>query len=797
MRGTVDHQAIRASLQDAVQHHQAGQLGEAETIYQQILSSAPNHPDALHLLGMVAHQRGQHDVAVEWIRRAVTVNPSVPMYHGNLGNALKSLGRLDEAIESYRRALELKPDFADAIGNLGTCLQAQSKFEEAVACYQKALSLNPEYLEARYNLGTALKEQGDAAAAKECFYAVLKAKPGFWQASYHLAGLLFGEGKTDEASVYYRQVIACNPGLVDAYLGFGALLQQQGDYPQALQLYEQLLSHHPNCAEGYCNRGTVLMHIGQLEGAVESYLLALQLNDKLGAAHYNLANTFQLQGKLSAAVASYRNALAIRPEWEDAHNNLGNVLQAQGALNEAESHFKQALSINPASAEAHNNLANVYKHQANLDAAIAGYRRALDINPGYFDAHSNLLFALSSHSGCSPDGYLQEARKFGSKALQMARPYAHSNADHVGDRMRIGLISGDLKAHPVGYFLESVLGHLDRSRIELVAYSTKRQEDDLTGRIKKHFSAWRPIVGLSDSEVARKIYQDGIDILIDLAGHTAHNRLSIFAWKPAPVQASWLGYFASTGVPGIDYILADPISVPDAHRGHFSERVWHLPDTRLCFSPPDTELSVAPLPALRHGHITFGCCQALSKLGDEVLQAWGHIFADLPDAQLRLQNKQLACATEKEKLARRLEKYGIEARRVTLLASVTREEYLRGYSEIDIALDTFPYPGGTTTCEALWMGVPTVTLAGGTMLARQGASLLSAAGLSAWVANSADEYVGKALAFSQDLDRLSNIHADLRNQVGTSPLFDAARFARNLEAAWQGMWHAWRAQSNH
>jgi hypothetical protein len=288
------------------------------------------------------------------------------------------------------------------------------------------------------------------------------------------------------------------------------------------------------------------------------------------------------------------------------------------------------------------------------------------------------------------------------------------------------------------------------------------------------------------------IHAEGLHVLVDLSGHTKNNRLPVFAWKPAPVQVSWLGYFATTGVAEMDYLLADETGVPESHREDFTETIWYMPDTRLCFTPPEYDLPISLLPALGNGYLTFGCFQNLAKLGDEVLSAWGEILTALPSARLRLQSKQLDNPTVQAALRLRLHQYGIDPSRVAMHGSTSRETYLSAHAEVDVILDTFPYTGGTTTSEALWMGVPTVTLAGDTLLSRQGASLLAAAGLEDWIATSEAGYVAKAIALAADLPRLARLRAGLRTQALASPLFDAPRFARNLEAALWGMWQNWQ-----
>lgn len=518
--------------------------------------------------------------------------------------------------------------------------------------------------------------------------------------------------------------------------------------------------------------------------------------------HRNLGDVRLALGKLDAAVGSYHQALLLKPDYADAYLNQGAALHSQGKFDAAVENFGKAIALAPDNPVARNNLALTLQEQAKLDEAVMNYQQALVLKPDYIKAHSNLLFTLSYHSRCSPDEYLEEARRYGEKVLARAKPYTRwqispaEQASQSTQSLRVGLVSGDFRTHPVAFFLERVLACLDPARIELVAYSTNRQEDELTARIKPRFAAWNTLEGMNDETAAQKIHGDGIHILIDLAGHTGRTsdkRLPLFAWKPAPVQVSWLGYFASTGVPGMDYLLADPISVPASHQSHFTEMVWHLPDSRLCFTPPAESANTlrTPLPAMRNGHIIFGCFQSLPKVNEGVLSVWARIFRALPQARLRLQNKQMSCPASREHLLQRLTQAGIAPEQVTLEQPTNREAYLAAHAEVDIILDTFPYPGGTTTCEALWMGVPTLTLAGNTLLSRQGASLLACAGLPDWIARDENDYVTRALAHATDINRLAHLRSTLRAQMLASPLCDAPRFALNLEKALQGMWQAY------
>ena len=604
-------------------------------------------------------------------------------------------------------------------------------------------------------------------------------------------------GRLDEAVASYRRALQIQPDYAEVHCVLGVALKELGNIDDAIACFQAALKIDPRLVEARTNLGAaihdifnncdVLMDSGQFNEALANYQRVLEIDPDFSEAHCNLGLALEALGKFEDAVTSYRRALAIKPDFAAAHNNLGLALQSLGKLHDAVASYRRALEIKPDFAAANLNLGNALKDLGQLDAAVEYYRRALEINPGYSDAHSNLLFALN-YTGHAPSYCFEQARRFGHIVADKAARFSEWQCTAGPERLRVGLVSGDLYGHPVGFFLENLLAHLDPSRIELIAYPTHHKQDELTARIRRYFSAWQPLLGLNDEAAAHLIHADGVHVLIDLSGHTAHNRLPVFAWKPAPVQVSWLGYFATTGMAEMDYLLADAVGVPEARQAQFTESVWYLPDTRLCFTAPAADLAVAPLPAIKNGHITFGCFQNLTKVNDGVLELWGKILAALPDATLRLQCKQFSEPSLAAQLLQRLQRHGIDPARVAIHGSARREDYLAAHAEVDMILDTFPYPGGTTTCEALWMGVPTLTLAGDSLLARQGASLLGAAGLSDWVANSREAYVAKAIALASDLPGLARLRAGLRAQVLTSPLFDAPRFARHFEQALWGMW---------
>jgi len=345
-----------------------------------------------------------------------------------------------------------------------------------------------------------------------------------------------------------------------------------------------------------------------------------------------------------------------------------------------------------------------------------------------------------------------------------------------------------LRNHPVGFFLEGLLAKLDRRLLELTAYPTSSRRDELTTRIQPFFTAWKPLTGISDESAAAMIHADRMHILIDLAGHTADNRLALFAWKPAPVQATWLGYLATTGISEIDYIIGDPQATPPEHDHQYQETVWRMPEIWGCFTPPADSPDINPLPALSNGYLTFGCFNNLAKIHDGVMSLWARILTEIPQSRLLLKTRQLSDAVLCDMIRQRFAEHGIPPDRLILEGASPRTALLAAYQRVDIALDPFPYTGGTTSFEALWMAVPVITLRGDSFLGRSGLSVLHNAGLAEWIAETPDAYLAKAVACSQELQTLANLRSRLRQQVAVSPLFDSCRFARQFENALREIW---------
>jgi len=710
-------------------------------------------------------------------------------------NALFNAGHFAELESQTRLLLEQYPESGFVWNLLGTSLHMQEK--DGLPALQNATKLLPNDADVHSNLGNILSDLGRLDEAEASYRRALQINPHNANVYSNLGITLSDLGRLDEAEASYLRALQIKPDSAEAHISLGNTLHKQGRLPEAETSYRQALQIKPYFAEAHTSLGITLRKMGRLDEAEASFRRALEIEPDCAEAHNNLGNTLRKMERLDEAEASYRLALEIEPDYAVAHNNLGNILRDMGRLKEAEASFRRALEIEPDLAEAHNNLGLTLRDFGLLDGASASFRRALEIKPDYDEAYSSMLFCLSYNEGLKTEALFAEHVRFGEQFEAPLRAYwpQHTNSRDHERCLQIGFVSGDFRNHVVAYFVEQVLANLSgNSRLSLHAYANHVIDDSTTQRLRRCFAHWNPIVNLSDAELAKKIRADRIDILIDLSGHTGRNRLLAFAHKPAPVQVSWLGYSATTGMTTIDYLIADPWTLPETEGIYFTEKIWRLPETRLCFTPPEVDVAIAPLPALANGYITFGCFNNLNKMNNAVIMLWARVLASVPNSRLFLKTKQLNEASVRQSVIERFTAHGIGADRMILEGSETREKYLAAYQRVDIALDPFPYPGGGTSVDGLWMGVPMLTLAGKHFLSRQGIGLLMNAGLPEWIAADADDYVARAVSHAGNLQRLATLHNGLRQQVLASPIFDAPRFTRHFEAALRGMWQKWCGQ---
>jgi len=613
------------------------------------------------------------------------------------------------------------------------------------------------------------------------------------------------------------------PGAADAdgLVAEAIALRRAGQRQASAARFEQALARDPGHPGALTSYAMLLLETGDAQSAARLAERALEVDPGRMSAHHVLGRAKCQAGNLAAGIASLRRAVALRPDAFEVEFDLGKALFDALALEDAQKHLAHARELAPLSAEVHITLGNLYRRRYRHEDALAAYRRAVELDAGIAQAHNN-LGALLAELG-DGDGAIVAFRQ--ALALAPDRPSTWSNlllalswsdrlpaaeiaAEHraygrhfgtriralapialrplPGRRLKIGYVSSDFRGHAVAVFMQPLLAHHDRQRFEIYGFYNFTADDEATAHIRTLVEHFVPVAGLSDGELAERIRKEGIDILVDLNGHTAHNRLPLFLLKPAPIQVTWLGYLATTGLPTMDYRLTDARADPPGRtEALHTETLWRLPDSLWCYEPYRFAPEVAPLPALRNGHVTFASLNNPAKVSATILGLWACILQAVPEARLLLIRSALDGRTAE--LERFFAGRGVDPRRVNFLAWRSTADYLALYNGVDVALDTWPCAGGTTTCDALWMGVSPVTLAGERSFSRSGASMLATVGMPQLVAETGDEYVARATALAQDLPRLATMRGTLRERVRASPLVDAARFAAAVEQAYVAM----------
>ncbi len=737
----------------ADQFHRAGAFAQAQRLYRKLLEGDAHDADLWRRLGEACQALGERREAEAAYHESLRRAPHAGTFN-NLGVVLLEPGRLDDAAVAFRAALRLQEDFAEARNNLGLVLAELGRLDEATDHYRQAVRLKPDYAVAHHNLGKALARQGKAPEAEEHFREAVRLQPEHAQAHFHLGKLLRATGRSDEAVEIYRAGLKAGPG----------------DYRPHNEL------------------GVALMDCGRAAEAIECFAEAARLKSDFAPAYINLGIALIQLGRLDDARIRLEQALFLAPDFVEAHYNLGRVFAEKGMADEALDCFERAVRIKPDAPGALNNLGNAYKDRGRLDEAIACYRKALAAAPFDASVHSNLLFALQYHTRFGLDDVFREHAEFGRRHTPtppIARaPRRASSAD---GRLRIGYVSADFREHVVAFFFEPILASHDRERFEIYCYSDVSRPDAATRRLQAHGDQWRSLIGLSDARAAELIRRDEVDLLIDLAGHTAGNRLRMFGLRSAPVQGTYLGYMGTTGLPAVDFRVTDGYADPPGVTEQWhTEGLIRLPESGLCYRPGPAPDAIERPPALDAGVFTFGSFNAVYKVTADVITLWARVLKAAPGSRLLL--KTGVGAEVDRRFREAFAAHGVGEDRVILVGrTASRAGYLELHQGVDVCLDTFPYNGITTTCDALWMGVPVVSLAGKTSVSRQGVSLLTNVGLAELIAQTPDDYVAVAARLAADPGRLASLRSGLRDRMAASPLMDARQFTRRLEAAYVDM----------
>jgi len=708
------------------------------------------------------HQAGRIREALGRYGRILTRQPGNFLARYHQGLARLQLGELEAGARALEQAVKLKPDHPQARYDLGRALSLLGRHAQALPHFEHLVALAPDQAEARFYLGLTLAQLQRAEDALPHLERAAEMKPELAEVWHNLGGVLLDLGRHEAAVQAFERAVALQPGLADAHNGLGNALNKLARYKDACAAYKRAIALKGDFFEAFLGWGTALREMGQHK----------------------------------AARAAYEQALALRPEDADAHGMLGRVLKDMGLSREAIEHLKRALAAKPNLADAHCDLAGELYVWGRYEEGREHFETAIRLAPEATWPWSGLLFSLHFDPAVSAAELAALHRRFGERFETPLKPTwrPHDNTPDPERTLRVGFVSGDFRRHPVGYFMVEVMEALDHTRIQPYLYANQGQDDDYTARFKACAHVWREVKGLDDDALAAEIRADGIDILIDLSGHTAGERLMVFARKPAPVQVSYLGYFDTTGLSAMDYILGNAWVLPREEENLYSERPWRLPESHLCYSRPTVAVAVTSLPAKEQGQITFGCFNKFEKLNPKVAACWARVLQAVPGSRLYLKGKPLVDPVVAETVRNRFEDNGVPGDRLILEGVSGYQAYLESYHKVDIALDPWPYNGGTTTMDALWMGVPVLTLGGDRYVAHMSASILANAGLSDWIAADEDDYVAKAAAFAADLEGLARLRAGLRQRLLASPLCDASRFARHFEDALRGMWRQWCLQ---
>ncbi len=608
---------------------------------------------------------------------------------------------------------------------------------------------------------------------------------------YNILGAVFaGELKIDEAIQNYNKSIEINPEYAEAYNNLGIALQGLNKTSEAIESYKKAINLKENFPGAINNLGNVILNLNRPTEALEYFKKALEIKSNYAEAFYNMGMSYKKLGDKDKSLASFLKAIEIKTDYAEAYNYIGLLYFDEGEYEKSLEYFKKSIKIKPNYEIAYNNLGNLLSDLGKIEEAADQYNKAIKIKNDYARAYSNLLLTLNNKTNFNSNEYLSEAKKFrlncGKSKKKFSIKYRY---DENPKKLKIGLVSSDFGNHPGGYFTLSTMRELRKKNFELIAYSTFDRNDEIAHHFKPLFYKWNSIENKKDKEIIEQIVKDGIHILIDLQGHSAKNRLPIFCYKAAPVQATWLSQ-GSNGIPEIDYFIGSPHITPKNEEKYYVEKIFRLPEISQCFTPPDFSLEINSLPALKNNFITFGCLNKFSKINDEVIKLWSKILLSIDKSKLLLKTREFSNPKIVKETLEKFKKFNIDKNRLILKGkSKTRKETLETYNQIDISLDPFPFQGNTSTCESVWMGVPVITLKGDRYLFHFGESINSNLNMKDWIAQNSEEYVLKAVQFSSNLKKISKIRCNLRNKAIQSPVFNAQNFAEHFSKM---LWWFWK-----
>ena len=826
-----------------VLYNNNNELDNAIQAFSTALSISPNYPNGLLHLSTTLNKKAHNFYLTENLEEArslyeksTTLNLNNPFAFNNLGTIYQRLGKLQKAIEAYAKAVVLKPDYFDALFNLGAALQKDNKLNEALDIYQRILSLNIKVPEVFNNAGNILQHLDKVDESIEYYKEAVALKPEYAEGYLNFGNALTKKFEFKKAITLYKKVLEINPNSIDALINLGAAFNAIKEKSNAINVLEKALSIEPDCAEALNNLGLILNEKGDFLQAKEKLTAAVSIKPKYPDAWLNLGNSCKNLGmldealnyyrqanlynpnmaepyvnmglvfaekvdsknsssnlsNLNTAIDCYQEALRIDPNYILAHNNLGNSLRFLGRHSEALELFQKTVSLDPEYREAYLNMANVLQDMGRSEDAESTYRKAITLDPDFSDAFSNMLFCMSYNDKYEMDHIVEQHLLFSEQfEKDKSDKLANFKNDNSENRsLNIGFVSADFRHHVVADFFIPILAALkEQTDLKLFAYYNYFKEDSRTAETKNYMNTWRSIWGKSDEDAKAIIKSDKIDILFDLSGHTAYNRLPLFAEKPAPIQVSWLGYQFTTGLKSMDYYIGNKFAVPSGkYDHHFSEKIVGLP-FNPAYIPHVTAPKISNPPILKNNFITFASFFNTLKINSDVLSVWSRILNEIPSSRLAMGG--MIGGEVEQRFKDYFRSQNISLDRIDFIQKVNYEKFLSLHNEVDLCLAPFPNTGGSTIFSSLWMGVPTIVLLGKTYFTRGSASIMHLAGLSQFVAADVEDYVAKAHMFAKDTELLYKIRTQLPKTLPDSSLCDPKLYAETLNTALRQMWKTW------
>lgn len=769
-------------------------IDEARQILNKGLLNHPRSAEGWLLLGEVMMVQADSAAIVSTYQSAIHACPESAELHFKLGCVMQDSGQVDQALASYVKAAELKAGFAMTLNNIGCLLLFRGETKQAEHYFRQAVESDNSIGNAHYNLSYLLLEHGSHEEALNHFGLALITEPDSDETISSLIEVLAQHKLLEDAETALRNSLANFPESYGLLHNLGRILQLQGRHEEAIKLLAKAAEIDPTQPRSLVDMGEIYYDMGKYDLSASCMLNALELAPDSTDSLFKLGCSYFMLARAEEAAQVFKKLVRAHPENASAFANLGAALMSLDLYEEAENCLRKAIELAPDNSGSLANLAVLLQQQAEHDEAMRCHQRAITLNPSAHLTHSNMLLGLNYIHEDDPQYVFAEHIKWAqthANIFMQGAPFL--NTCNTGRKLRIAYVSPDFRQHSVAYFIEPILEHQNKEQFEIHCYSDVRKEDGITLRLKKHAHQWHHIAGIPDEAVAQQIREDGIDILVDLSGHTSNNRLLVFARRAAPVQVTYLGYPNTTGLGMMDYRLSDGIADPAGETDRFhSENLLRLPNTFLCYRPS----SDCPETTLREYRadrtIMFASFNNYAKVTPKTVALWAEILLAVPESRLIIKSIGLGNQQAQEKLLERFANLGVTPNRLSLHGpDPLFKQHIARYADIDIALDTYPYSGTTTTCEALWMGVPVVTRTGKAHASRVGASLLTAIGLQDLIADSDPAYLEKAIALANDASRLQELRQTLRARMKASPLMDETGFTLALEQTYKTIWEDW------